>query len=318
MNNVIPIRRDFVSVVQLALAVKREYNEGGPAAGASTGWRTLDEFYTVGDGQWTCITGIPGAGKSEWLDALLVNLAEADPSWFFVIYSPENFPTHRHVIKLIEKRARKPFAEGNTPRMSPAEADHANFWVHEHFVWLSQGENMAPGELLDQALQFGHNRRIGIVLDPWNTLDHQRGGLSETDYISQVLTEVTNLARSTGAHVWLVVHPAKMQRNKDGTRSVPTPYDISGSAHWYNKADNIITVHREQNAKTQDVDVHVQKVRFKHLGRVGSVTLKYDWVIGRYFEWNGPSIEGERLGDPERGAKPPEIDAERAAIKGEA
>jgi F0F1-type ATP synthase alpha subunit len=40
------------------------YRAGGLPAGASTGWKSLDELYSVGLGQWTLVTGTPGSGKS--------------------------------------------------------------------------------------------------------------------------------------------------------------------------------------------------------------------------------------------------------------
>lgn len=282
------------------------HRSGGLPKGASTGWAGVDELYTVGMGQWTVITGTPGSGKSEWLDAMLVNLAESG-SWRFAVYSPENYPTETHLAKLCEKRARKPFGNGPTERMSEAEYGKAASWVMDRFIWLTPALK-TPDELIATALEFDvGNQKLGIVLDPWNTLDHQRGGMSETDYVSYILTEVTKLCRSANAHVWLVVHPAKMLRNKDGTRPVPTPYDISGSAHWYNKADNIITVHRDQVQQGQEVEIHVQKVRFKHIGHPGLATLRYDKVTGRYFELSSFAIPGEQYVDPERGAIPPEV-----------
>jgi twinkle protein len=48
------------------------------------------------------ITGTPNSGKSEWLDALLVNLAKQG-GWHFVIFSPENWPLELHHAKIIEK-----------------------------------------------------------------------------------------------------------------------------------------------------------------------------------------------------------------------
>ena len=286
------------------------YRSGGLRPGSSTGWPSLNEFYTIAPGQWTIITGVPGSGKSEWLDALAVNLCETEP-WKFAVYSPENFPTVTHLAKLIEKRIRKPFNQGPTPRMSEQEYADGAFWVMEHFFWLAT-DLKTPDELIATALRYQHpSYRFGIILDPWNALEHQRNGMTETDYVSFILTEVQKLARGTDAHVWLVVHPAKIQRNKDGTRPVPTPYDISGSAHWYNKADNIITVHRQQAAPATgeperrfDVEIHVQKVRFKHCGHVGGAMLRYDRLAGRYFE--APAgVYGEQYADPERGQVPP-------------
>lgn len=299
MTKVVPIRDHHVDLLALYEAGLELYHSGGLPKGETTGWPGVDEFYTVGRGQWTVVTGIPGSGKSEWLDALMVNLAEADPAWLFCVYSPENFPTVGHLVKLVEKRVRKPFNRGPTERMTTSEYASGAAWVLEHFLWL-ETDLKSPEALLDAALSYrgDPNRKLGVVLDPWNTLEHQRGGMNETDYVSLVLTGVTHLARETGAHVWLVVHPAKILRNRDGTRPVPTPYDLSGSAHWYNKADNIITVHRDQ-VEGQDVEIHVQKVRFKNLGRVGLAMLKYDRVVGRYFEMKH-YVEGELYADPER------------------
>lgn len=312
-------RAPHVDLAGLYAAGVKLYRDGGLPRGASTGWAPVDAHYTVGRGQWTVVTGTPGSGKSEWLDALMVNLAEADPSWLFCLYSPENYPTVGHLVKLVEKRMRKPFSPGRNERMSLAEYKAGAAWVLDRFLWL-ETDLKSPEALLEAALSYRGDptRKLGVVLDPWNTLEHQRGGMAETDYVSFVLTEVTKLARSTDAHIWLVVHPAKIQRNRDGTRPVPGPYDISGSAHWYNKADNIITVHRDQ-VEGQDVEIHVQKVRFKNLGHVGLAVLKYDKVTGRYFVFDGPAMldigtgQSELYADPERGMPPPVVDAEALA-----
>jgi twinkle protein len=273
------------------------YRSGGLPRGDSTGWPCVDEFYTVAPGQWTVITGVPGSGKSEWLDALLVNLAETE-QWEFALYSPENFPTVTHLVKLVEKHERMPFGEGPTKRMTEQEYRYGAIWVCERFFWL-EPTLKTPDELIEAGIRHRNaGKKFGIVLDPWNTLEHQRGPMNETDYVSFILSSVMKLARSAVAHIWLVVHPAKIPRNKDGTRPVPTPYDISGSAHWYNKPDNIITVHRDQADGGQMVDVHVQKVRFKHIGHAGLAMLRYDKVTGRYFDL--PGIPGENYVDPER------------------
>src|SRR5690242_3444742 len=94
----------------------------GLSPGCSTGWQTLDEYYTVVAGQWTLVTGIPGHGKSEFLDHLLINLAKRD-DWRFAVYSPENTPKELHLSKLLEKWQGKPFRLGPTPRMELHEAE---------------------------------------------------------------------------------------------------------------------------------------------------------------------------------------------------
>ena len=54
--------------------------------GVSTGWNSVDQHYRVVPGELTVVTGVPNSGKSEWVDALMCNLA-AGP----IVYSPHSF-----------------------------------------------------------------------------------------------------------------------------------------------------------------------------------------------------------------------------------
>lgn len=266
----------------------------GMRRGSSTGWKCVDEHYTVAPGQLTVVTGWPGSGKSEWVDALLVNLARGD--WRFAVYSPENHPIEVHAAKIMEKWVGMPFGEGPTQRMSYPEVLVAEEQIGARFGFIAPPEEapLKAEDVLDAAgeyfLRFGDEPiKRGVVIDPWNELDHLRpADLSETEYISRVLSYVRGWARNWKAHVWLVAHPAK-QRREEGKLPVPRPDMIAGSQHWWNKADNCITVWRDYDAQTQEVDIHVQKVRFKHIGRIGATTLNYDRVTGRYWE---PRREG--------------------------
>ncbi|MFH1010559.1 MAG: topoisomerase, partial [bacterium] len=76
-------------------SVEHLYEAGGLPRGDKTGWPSVDKLYTVGMNQWTVVTGNPGGGKSEWLDAVMVNLAKQG-DWRFFIYSPENQPLALH------------------------------------------------------------------------------------------------------------------------------------------------------------------------------------------------------------------------------
>ena len=100
----------------------------------------------------------------------------------------------------------------------------------------------------------------------------------------QALTQIRRFARNHGVHVWVVAHPQKLYRRDDGLYPVPTPYDISGSAHWRNKADNCLTLWRDEKEPDQPVHLHVQKIRFREVGKVGMVALQFDRVTGRYKE----------------------------------
>ena len=66
-------------------------------------------------------------------------------------------------------------------------------------------------------------------------------------------------------------------------KSIKAPglYDISGSAHFANKADIGLTVHRP-DPKTFQTEIFVRKVRFKHVGKIGSQLMRWDKSSGRY------------------------------------
>lgn len=268
--------------------------EHGLPKGQSTGWPSVDKLYTVATAQWTLVTGTPNSGKSEWLDALMVNLAKRG-AWKFVIYSPENWPLKLHASKIAEKYVGKPFDIGPTKRMDKEELDEALEWMRDKFLFAKPKEPHLEAILAEACAHASMAGRhtLGIVIDPWNQLEHNRPiDLSETDYISKCLSWVGNFVRGEWAekvhngnvHLWLVAHPRIMQKLKDGSYPIPRPYDISGSAHWWNKADNCVTVWRDQAEGNPEVQVHVQKIRFKHIGRIGVAALDYDRVTGRYNE----------------------------------
>jgi twinkle protein len=275
----LPIEGTY-SVDDISESIFNDY-EYGPERGISTDWRVMDDTYRVMAGEWTLVTGIPGHGKSEWLDALALNLAESH-GWSFGVFSPENQPIKYHVEKMAEKVIGKPFMKGLTERMTRDEVQRALSFINEHFHFMLPEYPTIEGLLeIAQQLVLRHGIR-GLIIDPWNEINPQRdGSVSETDYISQALTRIRTFARKNQVHVWLVAHPTKLRKNDDGKYPVPTPYDVSGSAHWRNKADNCITVYRDVMTDGP-VQVHVQKVRKKMNGKVGMVEFDYDKVCGRY------------------------------------
>lgn len=278
-------------VTDIYTDIQRLYRNG-VQKGALPGWPSVDELYSVRTGEWSLVTGIPGSGKSEWLDAMLVNLASSE-GWKFALFSPENHPLQRHFAKLAEKFIGKPFSQNRfVDRLTPNELEKACKWVHRHFVFLNPPDDELTVEAIitkarSAVLRHGIN---GIVIDPWNELDHSRpAGLTETEYISQCLTKLRRFARECNLHVWLVAHPAKLQKDKQtGQYPVPTPYDVSGSAHWRNKADYCIAVHRDLKEGNKEVEVHIQKVRFKEIGKVGMAVLEYQYSNGRYRDPEAP------------------------------
>lgn len=277
------------------------YERGNPP-GDKPGWPSVDALYTVVPGQFTVVTGWPSSGKSEWLDAMLMNLSVQ--GWRFCLFSAENKPDEQHFAKLLEKHMRKPFREGPTERMTIEEVEEAIGELTGRFAIMgptfsAEKDTFAIEEVLDGAeahwRMTGEWRdaeaKKGLVIDPWNELEHFRPRqYSETEYVSATLSKVRSWARENKVHVWIVAHPAKQAR-ENGQLPIPRPDMIAGSMHWWNKADNCITVYREfGDPPPREVTVYVQKVRFKHVGRQGAAKLEYDIATGRYAEpWRGLS-----------------------------
>jgi twinkle protein len=265
--------------------------EAREVKGLSTGWKSVDEFYTVLPGELTIVTGIPGHGKSEFIDALILNLARMH-GWGTAFCSPENLPVTRHVTKMLEKHVGGPFHDkGHHARMTEFEMIDALEFLHQHFAMIVPEESLTIQDLLEKAKGLVFQRGIrALVLDPWNEFDHRRApGLSETEHVSASLGLLRRFARNYGVHVWVVAHPAKLQKNIDDKYPVPRPYDISGSAHWYNRADNCLSIWRDVGnvQNRNNVEIHIQKIRNKHVGTIGMTTLTWDYISGRFSDNGG-------------------------------
>lgn len=262
--------------------------EEGEKPGLSTGWRNLDEFYTIRPGEVSVITGIPNSGKSNWLDSLLVNLSR-EHTWSFAVFSPENQPIANHVSRLMEKYGKQPFRPGPTPRMTREEMHGLREWIdfHYSFILPDDGDDWTIEHIFKSAAALVRRKGIrGIVIDPWNEIEHQRPAhMTETEYTGQCLKKIRQFARKHEVHVWIVAHPAKMYRDKDGKYPVPTLYDINGSAHFRNKADCGIVVWRNLTDTTEAVEVHVQKIRFREVGKLGVAKFKYEPVTADYLPY---------------------------------
>ncbi len=248
----------------------------GHGRGASTGFESIDELFTVAEGQLSIVTGMPSSGKSEFIDQIMINLAQRD-GWKFAVCSFEN-PPAMHIAKLAEKITGKPFYSGTKERMSEDELSESMSFIEDHFMFLeSKDGNLSTiDSIIDRTKQAIMRGANGLLIDPYNYIESTGG--EEHSSISQMLTRITSFAKAHSIHVWFVAHPQKMYPKEDGSYSVPKGMNISGSAAWFAKADLGITVHRGEDG----VEVHCWKSRFKWVGQQGMALLDYDIATGTY------------------------------------
>jgi len=210
-----------------------------------------------------------------------------DHGWKFGIFSAENFPVKHHLLKLVGKFAGKPFWGDN--RVDEDTARNTMNVLNDYIKFIgTQEDSVSIESILEQAriLNFRHGLN-GLIIDPWNTVEHKfRDSENETNYVSRILASLNTFAKMYEIHIWVIAHPRKMENDANRKPVVPSAYDISGSANFFNKSDNVITIHRHKSEDDDYVGVHVSKIRFQYKnGRPAIAKLSYDIKTGKYYEY---------------------------------
>lgn len=254
----------------------------GPAKGVGIDLREVDEIVKWVPGEFYLVTGIPGMGKSEFIDYVTFRTASWH-NWNWAYCSFEN-PTHDHLSKLARKYVRKPFFTGQHVRMTEKELNDAIDWIDERFVFVNQEDGLLP--TIDNIIEMGKAAVLragirGIVVDPFNYIN--RNAEAGVDGIREILTKFSKFVRDYELVGILVAHPAKQKRDESGAYRVADGYDVSGSADFYNIPDFGLTVHRQDKRDTL-TEVHNWKTRRTQNGCVGSALIEYDALSGLYIE----------------------------------
>lgn len=258
-----------------------------------TGWPLLDAHLKLFYAEFMVVTGIPSHGKSSWAINLLANLCEIH-GWKAAVFSPEMrvVPMIRDRLRCL--RAKKPIEYIRDDR------SHDD-WIQANFSFIGP-DPRRNDEADDYDLQWvmdrmeeavlRHGARV-VLIDPWNEIEHrQPKGMSTTEYIGASIRALRRLGRLYNLIVIVVAHPTKLTKEKGGAYAPPTLYDISDSAHWYNKADHGIVVHRD--ADSDQTSIMVVKSRFDEAGTRGLAKLKYDRGLRRFtnlvgeWRWDSP------------------------------
>jgi twinkle protein len=251
----------------------------GTGKGFSTGYSSVDEIYTVAPAQLTVVTGYPSSGKSNFVDQIMVNLAQAH-DWKFAVCSFENQP-EIHISRLMEIYTRKRFFDGKE-RMSEQEKEQAFKFVKEHFLFIdTNGEEPSTlDSILDRARIAVKRMGVrGLVIDPYNYIELPKSEGTETAAISDMLTRVQKFCKAHDVHTWFVAHPSKITR-QGNEQPRPDGMSIAGSMAWWAKTDCGVTVHR----KDHHVEIAVWKCRYRWVGTQGETTMLYNKTAGTYSE----------------------------------
>lgn len=228
------------------------------------------DHFKVRLGDFSVWTGVPGMGKTTVLNDVLCGIA-TDHKLTIAWASFEQEVQRDH------KRAlRTWFCETPAYRCSENQLRAADAWIDNHHIFIvaNEDEDATLDWLIDkmEVCVTRHGAKV-IVIDPWNELEHdRRPGESETEYIGRAIRVLKRFAKAFRVHVCVVAHPTKSTKDEKGNYKVPTLYDISGSANWYNKADLGVVVHRQGD----DTIVKTQKSRYHEvIGKPGEVYMQF-------------------------------------------
>lgn len=275
MENKITLNK-VLSAQFLKEEINNLYDNGMPT-GYELGLK-VDNLFRLDTSMVSVITGVPNYGKSEFLDFTCVRLNKKY-GLKTLYYSPENFPVKRHLAKLLSKLTNKSFNN-----LTKEEIDANINYIADNFYFLNYETVNTLDDILNEAEQLIVSNGIKILnIDPYNTLEDQRpASLTETEYVSQVMTRLQKFAKKNDILINLVVHPKKLATDVNGYTVMPNRYDLNGSANFANKADYIVIVHRDFINNT--TIIKCDKCKFSNYGQIGECEIQYDTISTNYFD----------------------------------
>ena len=253
----------------------------GPNPGLGIGIHAIDERVRWEVGRLAILTGIPSHGKSTYLDFVLAKMNHLH-GWRAAIFSPESMPLAMHARRIASKFFGSHFAASNC---TMDEFNTVTEHIEKNFFFVAPEDGYTAENILAKAKYLVKKQGIRIlVIDPYNSLEHDMGRDNETHYIGWFLDKLRYFAQRNKVLVALVAHPTKMQKDAKGRHHVPNLYSIAGSSNFFNKTDFGLTVYRKADEENMSniIELYIQKVRFDNLGKPGKVDLMYNPQNGRF------------------------------------
>jgi twinkle protein len=268
-----------------------DFVKNGFKPGFQVGLENFDDIFSTYTGQFITVTGIPSSGKSDFVDQMVVGYNN-NYGWKTAFASPENVPTYLHAHKLMRKHWQgMPTRDDIDGDKWNQIADHCN----SNYFHIDMERYT-----LDSVLRKGAElvKRKGIkclVIDPFNKVRDVDCKTEDVNrYTMEYLSKIEIFAKKYDVLVFIVAHPTKMYKDKDGKIEEPTMYNIKGGGEWYDASYHGILVHRDYDAKT--VKAKVLKVKFQNLGQNGEEAhFKWEPKSGCFIPHEQINLAGEKM-----------------------
>ena len=244
-----------------------------------------------------CITGTPGAGKSNFID-VLSSCVINELGWSVGYFSAET-EVDDHITQISEKMWRKPFE-----RLKEDEFLHSMEVLNEHLFYINslRGEIKTVDGLLETAVECVLKHGIDmLVVDNMSLIDRSgKEGSQMRTNIDGIMAKFISFASTYQVKVFLVVHPRKMSKRMDGSYGDIEGYDLAESAAYFNLSDGMWSIERVSK-DSYEVKIRRIKNRNKHTGKLGEIEVEWDYDLGGcYKEINYASSYTSKLREQQR------------------
>lgn len=268
--------------------------------GSNTGFKCLDEFYSIKKGSYTFILGSPTHGKSELIFELLMNQAER--GFKSLIYSPETGSVEEIIAELVHKYTGKSAYKTNYNHCDDKEYNSALNFIDYNFL-IVDSDDKAYGindlfKMVDEFEKENSGEIITYIMaEPYNEIKHDMSefGARQDLYIEQFVGDIRRYCKKTQKHVFISLHPTTQQVKQDNGFTYypkPLPREAAGGQALFRKAMSWLTIWRPPNGFPSKDGVHgendliisIDKAKPKGVATKGETCIFFDWQKNRYYE----------------------------------
>ena len=263
------------------------YYHYGQKNGTSAFLDPLANTFRWRDGFLYAFSGYPGAGKSTFVNYLLLLRAKNEGKKI-AIYSPESYPIADLIEELMRQYSGGSISKGFNDQIDEKTFKQAKEFINDHFYFLDFEEIPSLNDVFGEFSDLVNQENIGAVLiDPFNSIVEgadMSGSGNVSSFLKIALTQAKLFAVKHNVPVCLIEHPRSAGNDGAEHRPEPSPFMIYGGSMWWNKVDVFCTIDRDMfDSDNPSVVVKTWKIKKQRLmGKPGPVTLQFDYKTSRY------------------------------------
>ena len=269
-----------------------DYLVNGMKKGYVTGIASFDSIFSTYTGQYIVVTGIPSAGKSDFVDMMCLGYNH-NYGWKIAVASPENKPNWRHAGKIISKLCGK--WVNRQEYLNEKWCYIAKDKINDTFKYIDLDGSYDLESVLNKARELIFKFGIKVlIIDPYNKVKlKESANKSINDYTNDYLLRIDEFSRKHDILIILVAHPNKPS-GEERKNYEPDFYSVKGGGEFYDMSPHGILVHRDKENNL--VKIKTLKVKFAHLGENGKfVWLQWNKNNGRYMDFKYQSEDPKEV-----------------------